>query len=549
MILTLVALAAAGVLFFTAAVPGAPVRIEPWTGSDLAARTVSGAYHIHTTRSDGLGDKAAVAAAAARAGLAFAILTDHGDATRPPDPPAYLDGVLMLDTVEISTDNGHYVALDMPRAPYPLGGAADAVVEDVRRLGGFGIAAHPDSPKPALRWTDDRAAIDGLEWINTDSEWRKQSQARVVRAGLAYLLRPAPAIATLFDRPVATLARWDAIAQARPIVGLAAADAHGGVGRRSEDTANSLPGMIGIPSYEASFRTFANRVVLDRPLSGHAAEDARAVYDAIRRGRVFAAIDALAGPALLDFEVEGGLLRNAMGSVLGDDSDGTLIARATLPPGGELVLMHDGREVSRSRGEIRRVVTGVDGAWRVEGRVPGAPGSPPVPWLVSNPVYFVNPPAPAAPTPPPSPPAASPFPWRIEKDPSSSAMLRASEHEVTLEYKLGDGPRNSQFVALATDLRQQIFSAIDLSLAGDRPARVSVQFRRADGQRWGRSLYVDPAGLTLHVPVAELRPLAGNETAAPPSRDLTSLLIVIDLTNAAPGRTGVLRVRASALIN
>ena len=48
---------------------------------------------------------------------------------------------------------GHYVALDMPRAPYPLGGAGESVVEDVRRLGGFGIAAHPDSPKPSLRWT------------------------------------------------------------------------------------------------------------------------------------------------------------------------------------------------------------------------------------------------------------------------------------------------------------------------------------------------------------------------------------------------------------
>ena len=124
---------------------------------DLAARTIPGAYHIHTTRSDGHGDRAAVAAAAARAGLKFIILTDHGDGTRPPDPPAYIDGVLVLDGVEISTDAGHYVALDMPRAPYPLGGTADAVVEDVARLGGFGIAAHPDSPKPHAALDQHRA--------------------------------------------------------------------------------------------------------------------------------------------------------------------------------------------------------------------------------------------------------------------------------------------------------------------------------------------------------------------------------------------------------
>ena len=41
---------------------------------------------------------------------------------------------------------------------------------------------------------------------------------------------------------------------------LAGADAHGGVGRRAEDTGRSLSGMVGIPSYEASFRAFSNRV-------------------------------------------------------------------------------------------------------------------------------------------------------------------------------------------------------------------------------------------------------------------------------------------------
>src|SRR5436190_5880953 len=108
--LTLVAVIAASVFLFVWALPPRPSAVDASAWADLAARTISGAYHIHTTRSDGLGDRAAVAAAAARAGLKFAILTDHGDGTRPPDPPAYLDGVLVLDGVEISTDEGHYVA-------------------------------------------------------------------------------------------------------------------------------------------------------------------------------------------------------------------------------------------------------------------------------------------------------------------------------------------------------------------------------------------------------------------------------------------------------
>jgi hypothetical protein len=550
-IVTLVALVAAGVVLFVAVRPPRPMVIDAYGWTELAARTVTGAYHVHTTRSDGLGDRAAVAAAAARAGLRFVILTDHGDGTRPPDPPAYIDGVLLLDGVEISTDEGHYVAIDMPRAPYPLGGAADAVVEDVRRLGGFGIAAHPDSPKPALRWTDERAPIDGLEWLNTDSEWRAESSLRLVRAGLAYFLRPGPALAGLFDRP-ATLERWDRMTRFRQVVAIGGADAHGGVGRRAEDTGRSLSGMIGIPSYEASFRAFANRVVLDRPLSGDAAQDARAVYGAIRKGSLFTAIDAVAGPALLDFHVEGGLAQTGMGGQLPDESDATIVARALLPPGGEMVLLQDGSDVMKGSTEIRRAVADAHGAFRIEVRVPGSPGTPPVPWLVSNPVYFggAQRAAPDAATPALRVPLApiAPFPWRIEKDATSSAILRMSDHEVALEYKLGDGPRNSQFVALATDLQRQAFRAIDLLLAGDRPLRVSVQIRESAGRRWGRSFYVDPASSILRIALSRLRPI-GSSTGPPISgEEVTSILVVVDLANAAPGRAGVVRVLSSALV-
>ncbi|HYT75717.1 MAG TPA: hypothetical protein VEL79_13265, partial [Vicinamibacterales bacterium] len=56
-------LALASVLFFLT-VPPAPRRLDVSGWTDLAARTVPGAYHIHTTRSDGVGDKTAVAQAA-----------------------------------------------------------------------------------------------------------------------------------------------------------------------------------------------------------------------------------------------------------------------------------------------------------------------------------------------------------------------------------------------------------------------------------------------------------------------------------------------------
>src|SRR6059036_40144 len=87
-----------------------------------------------------------------------------------------------------SAPAGHYVAFDMPASPYPLGGEPRDVVEDVKRLGGFGIAAHPDSPKRELRWGDWDAPIDGLEIINPDTSWRAQLAERGVRPKMRLLV-------------------------------------------------------------------------------------------------------------------------------------------------------------------------------------------------------------------------------------------------------------------------------------------------------------------------------------------------------------------------
>ena len=174
--------------------PPAPRRTSPLAGGDP---TVRGAYHIHSDRSDGSGSIDEMAAAAARAGLDFIIVTDHGDGTRVPDAPRYRHGVLVIDAVELNTTGGHLVALGLPVAPYPLAGTAADVLEDVQRLGGVGIAAHPDSPRPSLRWVAWEVEVDGLEWINADSGWRDESGLALARAVLSFGFRPAAAMAAL----------------------------------------------------------------------------------------------------------------------------------------------------------------------------------------------------------------------------------------------------------------------------------------------------------------------------------------------------------------
>lgn len=524
--------AAAAAIFFSVPPRSERVAIPPeW--QELASRTVGGAYHVHSKRSDGGGDKAAIAAAAARAGLKFVILTDHGDATREPDPPEYLNGVLCLDAVEISTSDGHYVALDMPRAPYPLGGDAASVVEDVARLGGFGIAAHPDSPKPALRWTADDLPVDGLEWLNADSEWRDETRVTLGRAALGYLMRPAEALSTLLDRPV-SLARWDRWSASRPIVALAAADAHGGIGKRPEDQGGGVYARLGIPSYEASFRTFSNRVVVDRPLTGDAGPDGRSIFAAIRAGHVFSVVDSLAAPGLLDFHRD----RTA------------IVSRAAAPPGSQLVMFHRGTEVARSSGpELRWESGGDSGSYRVEVQLSRAAGDPPIPWIVSNEVFATL----AAQKPaagfdiPWTGAFAAPMQWRIEKAPSSSATLKAGPSGIALDYRLGGNRSVSPYVAMAADVRNQSFAALEIALASGAPMRVSVQVRVGESGRWGRSVYVDTSDRLVRIPLSQMRQIDGSiEHPAPES--ITSVLLVVDLTNALPGASGTFTVLSLALV-
>lgn len=497
----------AAVLFLAATLPPKPFIVPLGAVDDeLRRRTVRGAYHVHTTRSDGSGDRAEVAAAAARAGLQFVIFTDHGDGTRPPEPPAYLSGVLCLDGVEISTNGGHYVAIGMPVAPYPLGGEASAVVEDVRRFGGFGIAAHPDHTKPQLAWSDWAPPVGGLEWLNLDSAWRDDGYRALARVPFDYLVRPAAAIGSLLDRPVRTLDLWDALNRTRDVVALAAVDAHGAGSRNGEGRAAKLG--VG-PGYEASFRTVSNRVLLDRPLSGDGPADANLLLDAIRGARVYSVVDAISSDALLRLT-----------------PDGAFELASPLPVGARPVrIAHDGRS-------------------RIEVLMDGAPGTPPVPWVLSNwrgsarlPVVAALPPTAEG------APLVLASPWRIEQDPSSSGLVSAAADSVTVHYVLGTGAA-SPFVAAAADLTGgQALGTLAFHGNAAKPMRISVQLRFGDGARWVKSVYLEPGERSVAVDVSGLRAAGAAQGPMPPPSTATSILFVVDLVNAQPGASGSFTIR------
>jgi hypothetical protein len=562
-----VVLVAAVAVFAWQTFPPRQTRLPP----SFDDGTIPGSLHIHSTRSDGRGSVDDIARAAAAAGLKFIVVTDHGDGTRAPDLPAYRDGVLCLDAVEISTAGGHYVALDLPKAPYPLGGEARDVVEDVKRLGGFGIAAHPDSPKTELSWRGWTTPFDGIEFLNPDTSWRQQiTPAFNGRAALptpllwerifSYPFRPAESIAGLIQ-PTRILDKWATVARQRPVVIVAGADAHAQIALRSADPVETRA-AIPIPAYDVSFRVLTVRVRVDRPLSGDAAADAALVVRAIRAGHLYNAVDGVATPPALEFTASNGAGMARAGDTLSASGETTLRVRSNAPPSFTTTVWNGDTAVASDRRAQDFTVTepaGHGGVYWVEIRADSAARR--VPWITSNPIYVRATDAVAKTAGRPAATERQPLlgpgaraTWRAEYDPTSiaaldfPAMAEAGASQARLRFGLASGPAAGQFAAVAVDLTTGIGLADRVTFAAraEQPMRVSVQLRSERG-RWQRSVYVDTTDQERTVFFDELTPVGNADSPRPPRAEIRGLLFVVDAVHTKPGTSSRLWITNPAL--
>jgi PHP domain-containing protein len=325
---------------------------------------IRGAYHVHTTRSDGRGTLDDAVRAAKEAGLQFLVVTDHNVLAA--GEQGYRDGVLVVEGTEVSTSFGHVVALGIPRALTAEERERDPLGA-IRALGGVAVVAHPFHPtRPFTGW--DRGAWRGFEVVSNDTAWHSVVHDRAVgKAALAALALPwdsARAVLTLADSPDDELQRFDeelraasrapgAPSPAKAL--LCSADAHG------------------YPSYRAAFEAFSMHLPVS--LTGDAARDARAVVDSLAGGT---------GACVFDGAAPGRMLRLARGR-----KPGTLET-------GPLSLLRDVTSVLVRDGVIvpHVVVAGPNAAVGVVRCEDGCgPGTyrvelwrGPQPWIFTNPV-------------------------------------------------------------------------------------------------------------------------------------------------------------------
>jgi hypothetical protein len=569
-LLTTAALAAAVVVYTGFSLPPRPVSLPPAFDDG----TVPGILHVHTNRSDGRSSPEAVAAIAARAGLRFVVFADHGDATRSPDPPAYISGVLCLDGVEISTNGGHYIAVGMPESPYPLAGEARDVVEDVHRLGGFGIAAHPDSPKAELRWREWTAPIDGVELLNPDTSWRLHvvrpgigPKLGLLRALLTYPVRPSESIAALLVDTSSAAAEFDRIAAERRIVAIAGADAHAKLELRNVDPGDNRY-SIELPDYASALQVMSVRIRPGAPLTGgDAAGDAERLLAGLRSGHLYTAVDAWARPPAFSFTASYGGTSAEQGDEMTFAGPTVLKVRSNAPEGFTTAVWRGHTVIAGKTQREFDMTVDEPGVFRIQIRR-GGPDEPA--WLSSNPIFIRDPSAPtldarrnvhAASRPPLSTSDSRPLfdgrtltRWNTETDPSSLVAMDLApridgSNEVRVRYGLSGGANIGQFSGATVEAPANpgSFNRIAFTARAEHPMRISVQARAAvpgaAPERWQRSVYLDTQDREIDVAFDDMTPVGQTHAPHVPREALMNIMFIVDTTNTKPGASGRVWVR------
>ncbi|MFI5144108.1 MAG: CehA/McbA family metallohydrolase [Ignavibacteria bacterium] len=200
----------------------------------------AGAIHIHSTYSDGTGSIEDIVKAAADSGLDFIIMTDHN--TLKPKEDGYekwMNNVMVIIGYEVNDmeNKNHYLVLGLDKVVGPfevldngeLGCKMDAkeYVRKIKDEGGFGFIAHPDEERHVMHghraypWTHwDTDDFTGIEIWNHMSEWIEGMNDD---NKLQRFLHPLKSIISPQQK---TLAKWDVIAQKRPIGAIGSVDAH-----------------------------------------------------------------------------------------------------------------------------------------------------------------------------------------------------------------------------------------------------------------------------------------------------------------------------------
>ena len=479
-----------------------PLRLAA-RGRASAGYPWRGAVHVHTRISaDATGTLEEVVAAAARAGLDFVVIADH---TRARGLAGRVEGgwvgdVFVVVGEEISTDNGHLVAMGPRPHPYALGPTARQTMADVEALEGWSLIAHPDDQEDP--WTGGWLGADATEVLNLSTVAHRAAFGRLLRTAMIYPVNPALALSGLIAGAPTALQDWDRHTRLsggpsvqQRLAAVASADAHGPFGPLR---------WLGMPSYESLLAAITNVVWLDEPAPTGTGGGARvkatsdAILEALRVGRSAVVVEAIGVVPGFDFFAAGpagasassgdevvwapGWTFEATMGLGGGSRRGGAGGAAGEKPGGaayEIRLLRDGELVSSVRDADLSVPASEPGTYRVEvARVLSAGAiAAAVPWIISNPIYLwpqsaitaaVVRRAPVPPAPPTSVDLLDEPGWQTDQGDDSVSALAAAEHGLRWDLRLprGSGEELSEVDGAFAALAWRALERLDWSSRG-----------------------------------------------------------------------------------
>jgi len=333
-----------------------------------------GVFHIHSDAShDGRVSYESLIEAGRLLNVDFLVFTEHN---RRPGREQPEGGPIVVSATELSTSSGHLIQLGLDTVPNKAMRDSTGLIDYLHENGAIAIASHPESPKRPWKGSD--SALNGLEIASSSSDLRARTEKGYVNlAGplAAYPFNRTLALAQLYRRDDAALARWDDLAEPS-LFGICGTDTHGWVAPHLQ------------------YRTW--QVVLDawegppQPVTPH---------DIVRRvaeGRFVCIASLLPGNTPhFSFRAEGLDRTVAQGSSISIDSVTRLVVSAPIftDSPATIVLFRNGLPVSRTEDESLVVSALEPGTYRVEvrARIPRLLwGSFEVPVLYSNQIAIVR---------------------------------------------------------------------------------------------------------------------------------------------------------------
>ncbi|WP_413612847.1 hypothetical protein [Bdellovibrio sp. HCB-110] len=357
-----------------------------------------GVMNVHTDLSSGSATASFVITSAKLANLDFLMFTDLNIFNMPTTFESYHGNLLVFSAGKYSYLDSRLIYYSMTQESIGnnLGDAQVKLSDLLSQKTGASkdtltVLTHPY--KAGYSWSGEiPSGLDGFELLNMKSlvnrAW-EDSKISTIWSLAIYPFNPRLSFIRLFTEPTDEIALLDKLSQQRRVVVYAGTEASA----RVIPLANYF---IRFPSYKRSFEFMSNHILLKSELTGSFNSDRTKVFNALKNGNFYMALDMLGDPKGFVATLEEENKSHLMGS--GVKLSKNMSLKISLPSKPkdffEIIIFRNGEVVARINDPETVYPISLPGTYRVQVRV-----SPMLPlpdakkwitWIYTNP-FFVTP--------------------------------------------------------------------------------------------------------------------------------------------------------------